>query len=94
MRFIVLSFKIKGLLNIMKTRSGRSQDSIFHGFVTALGGMEELLDDIVASLLEVGFSMDFEEVPWLRQRGQVRVIPCFLAPLTNSWETFQTTSET
>ena len=94
MKFIVLSFKIKGLLNIMKTRSGKSQGSFFHGFVTALGGMEELLDDIVASLLEVGFSMDFEEVPWLRQRGPEVVIPCFLAPLTNSWETFQTTSET
>ena len=94
MKFIVLSFKIKGLLNIMKTRSGRSQDSIFHEFVIVLGGMEELLDDIVASLLEVGFSMDFEEVPWLRQRGQERVNPCILAPLTNSWETFQTTSET
>ena len=94
MKFIVLSFKIKGLLNIMKTRSGRSQDSIFHGFVTALGGMEELLDDIVASLLEVGFSMDFEEVPWLREPGPERVNSWFLAPLTNSWETFQTTSET
>ena len=94
MKFIVLSFKIKGLLNIMKTRSGRSQDSIFHGFVIALGGMEELLDDIVASLLEVVFSMDFEEDPWLRHRGQVRVITCILALLTNSWETFQTTSET
>ena len=53
MKFIVLSFKIKGLLNIMKTRSGRSQDSIFHEFVIVLGGMQELLDDIVASLLEV-----------------------------------------
>ena len=94
MKFNVLSFKIKGLLNIMKTRSGRSQDSIFHEFVIVLGGMEELLDDIVASLLEVGFSMDFEEVPWLRQRGPGVVIPCFLAALTNSWETFQTTSET
>ena len=49
---MVLSFKIKGLLNIMKTRSGRSQDSIFHEFVIVLGGMEELLDDIVACLLE------------------------------------------
>ena len=77
MKFIVLSFKIKGLLNIMKTRSGRSQDSIFHEFVTVLGDLEELLDDIVASLLEVGFSMDFEEVPWLRQRGPERVIPGF-----------------
>ncbi len=54
---MVLSFKIKGLLNIMKTRSGRSQDSIFHGFVTTLRGIEEILDDIVASLLEVGFSI-------------------------------------
>ena len=77
MKFIVLSFKIKGLLNIMKTRSGRSQDSIFHEFVTVLGDLEELLDDIVASLLEVGFSMDFEEVPWLREPGPERVIPGF-----------------
>ena len=51
MKFIVLSFKIKGLLNIMKTRSGRSQDSFFHGFVTTLRGIEEILDDIVACLL-------------------------------------------
>ena len=94
MKFIVLSFKIKGWLNIMKTRSGRSQDSIFHEFVIVLGGMEELLDDIVASLLEVGFSMDFEEDPGLREPGPERVNPWFLAPLTNSWETFQTTSET
>ena len=77
MKFIVLSFKIKGLLNIMKTRSGRSQDSIFHEFVIVLGGMQELLDDIVASLLEVGFSMDFEEDPGLREHGQVKVIPAF-----------------
>ena len=78
----------------MKTRSGRSQDSIFHEFVIVLGGMEELLDDIVASLLEVGFSMDFEEVPWLREPDPEKVNPRFLAALTNSWETFQTTSET
>ena len=55
----------------------------FHEFVTVLGGMEGLLDDIVASLLEVGFSMDFEEVPWLRQRGQVRVNSWFLAVHNN-----------
>ena len=67
----------------MKARSGRSPDSIFHGFWTALGGMEELRDDIVASLLEVGFSMDFEEVPWLRHRGPERVIPWFLAVHNN-----------
>ncbi len=60
---MVLSFKIKGLLNIMTTRSGRSQESFFHGFVTTLRGIEEILDDIEASLLEVGFSMDFEEDP-------------------------------
>ena len=78
----------------MKTKSGRCQDLKFHEFVTVLGGMEGLLDDIVASLLEVGFSMDFEEVPWLREPGPVRVITWFLALLTNSWETFQTTSET
>ena len=76
-KIVVLSFKIKGLLNNMKTRSWRSQDSIFHGFVTTWGGMEELLDDIVASLLEVGFSMDFEEDPGLREHGQVRVIRGF-----------------
>ena len=76
-KLIVLSFKIKGLLNNMKTTSGRSQDSIFHSFLTALGGMEELLDDIVASLLEVGFPMDFEEDPGLRQRGPEKVIPGF-----------------
>ena len=93
-KFIVLSFKIKGLLNNMKSMSWRSQDSFFHGFVTTLGGIEELLDDIVASLLEVGFSMDFEEDPGLRHRGPERVNPRFLAALTNSWETFQTTSET
>ena len=81
---MVLSFKIKGLLNIMKTTSGRSQHSIFHGFVTTLGGIEELLDDSVASLLEVGFSMDFEEDPWLRHRGQVRHYPWFLAAVTNN----------
>ena len=66
-KFMVLSFKSKGLLNNMKTRSWRSQDSIFHGFVTTWGGKEELLDDIVASLLEVGFSMDCEEDPGLRE---------------------------
>ncbi len=94
MKFIVLSFKIKGVLNNMKTTSGKSQDWIFHGFVTTLRGIEGILDDIVASLLEVGFSMDFEEDPGLREPGPERVNPWFLAPLTNSWETFQTTSET
>ena len=83
-KFMVLSFKSKGLLNNMKTRSWRSQDSIFHGFVTTWGGMEELLDDIVASLLEVGFSMDFEEDPGLREPGQVRVMDWFLAAVTNN----------
>ena len=67
----------------MKTKSWRSQDSIFLGFVTALGGMEELLDDIVATLVELGFSMDFEEDPWLRQRGLEVVIPWFLAVHNN-----------
>ena len=55
----------------------------FHEFVTVLGGMEGLLDDIVASLLEVGFSMDFGEVPWLRERGRVRGYTCFLAVHNN-----------
>ena len=44
----------------------------------------EFLDDIVASLLEVGFSMDFEEDPWPRHRGQVRVIPAFWLYITTS----------
>ena len=67
MKFVVLSFKTevgqKSIRNAIRTCPG----SIFHEFVTALGGMEELLDDIVASLLEVGFSMDFEEDLWLRE---------------------------
>ena len=71
-KFIVLSFKMKGLLNNMETRSGRCQYLIFYGFVTSLGRMEEFLDDIVASLLEVGFSIDFEEDPGLREHGPVR----------------------
>ena len=90
MKFIVLSFKIKGWPNIMKTRSGRSQGSFFHGFVTALEGMEELLDDIVASLLEVGFSMDWAQVrhqspgfppepasQWASPDLQVCLLQCF-----------------
>ena len=68
----------------MKTKSGRCQDLKFHEFVTVLGGMEGLLDDIVASLLEVGFSMDFEEVPWLRERGPERVIHGFWPYITTS----------
>ena len=67
---------------------------IFHGFVTALGGMMECLDDIVASLLEVGFSMDLEEHPMAEGTGSGGGNTRFLALLTNSWETFQTTSET
>ena len=70
----------------MKAKSGRSPDLIFHGFGTALAGMGQLLDDLVASLLEVCFSMDFEEDPWLRHRGQVRVIPAFWPYYNNiSW---------
>ena len=79
MKFVVLSFKTEVGQKSIRNAFRRCPGSIFHGFVTALGGMEELLDDIVASLLEVGFSMDFEEVPWLRQRGQVRVNTGFLA---------------
>ena len=90
MKFIVLSFKIKGLLNIMKTTSGRSQDWIFHGFVTTLRGIEEILDDIVACLLEVGFSMDWAQVrhqspglppepasQWASPDLQVCLLQCF-----------------
>ena len=67
MKFMVLSFKTEVRQKSIRNAIRRCPGSIFHGFVTALGGMEELLDDIVASLLEVGFSMDFEEDPWLRQ---------------------------
>ena len=67
MKFVVLSFKTEVRQKSIRNAIRRCPGSIFHGFVTALGGMEELLDDIVASLLEVGFSMDFEEDPWLRE---------------------------
>ena len=67
MKFIVLSFKTEVRQKSIRNAIQRCPGSIFHGFVTALGGMEELLDDIVASLLEVGFSMDFEEDPGLRE---------------------------
>ena len=46
----------------MKARSGRSLESIFHGFGTALGGMGQLLDDLGASFLEVGFREGFEKL--------------------------------
>ena len=83
MKFIVLSFKTEVRQKSIRNAIRRCPGSIFLGFVTALGGTGELLDDIVASLLEVGFSMDFEEDPWLRHRGQVRGYPGFLAVLTN-----------
>ena len=41
--------------------------------------MGQLRDDIVASLPEVGFSMDFEEDPGLRQPGPVVVNSRLLA---------------
>ena len=84
MKFVVLSFKTEVGQRSIRNAIRRCPGSISHGFVTALGGMEELLDDIVASLLEVGFSMDFEEDPGLRQRGQVRVRSWFLAAVTNN----------
>ena len=67
MKFIVLSFKTKVRQKSIRNAIQRCPGPIFHGFVTALGGMEELLDDIVVSWLEVGFSMDFEEDPGLRE---------------------------
>ena len=67
MKFVVLSFKTEVRQKSIRNAIRRCPGSIFNGFVSALGGMEELLDDIVASLLEVGFSMDFEEDPWLRE---------------------------
>ena len=54
-KFIVLLFKIKVLLNIMKARSGRSPESIFHGFGTALGSMGQFLDDLGTSCLRLVF---------------------------------------
>ena len=67
MTFVVLSFKTEVRQKSIRNAIRRCPGSISYGFVTALGGMEELLDDIVASLVEVGFSMDFEEDPGLRQ---------------------------
>ena len=81
---MVLSFKTEVRQKSIRNAIRRCPGSIFPGFVTALGGTEELLDDIVASLLEVGFSMDFEEDPGLRQRGPEVVNPRFLAAVTNN----------
>ena len=77
MKFIVLSLKTEVRQKSISNAILRCPGSTFHGFVTALGGMEELLDDIVATLVEVCFSMDFEEDPWLRQRPHERVTPAF-----------------
>ena len=59
----------------MKDRSGMSPGSIFIDFEVAFESLGQLLDDLVASLPEVGFPMDFEEDPGLRHQGPVRVIP-------------------
>ena len=67
MKFIVLSFKIKVRLNSIINSIRRFPGSIFMDSGVAFGGLEVILDDLVASLLKVGFSMDFEEDPWLRQ---------------------------
>ena len=84
MKFTVLSFKTEVRQKSIRNAIRRCPGPFFHGFVTALGGMEELLDDIVASLLEVGFSMDFEEDPWLREPGLAVVIPGFWPYITTS----------
>ena len=81
---MVLSFKTEVGQKSIRNAIRRCPGSIFPGFVTALGGTEEPLDDIVASLLEVDFSMDFEEDPGLRERPREKVIPGFLAAVTNN----------
>ena len=81
---MVPSFKTEVRQKSIRNAIRKSLGLIFHGFVTAVGGMEELLDDIVASLLEVGFSMDFEEDPGLRQRGPEVVVPAFWPYITTS----------
>ena len=81
MQFIVLSFKTEVRQKSIRDAIRRCPVSIFPGFVTALGGTEELLDDIVASLLEVGFSIDFKG---LREYGPMRVNTSFLGPLVNN----------
>ncbi len=53
--FMVLSFKIKYGLKNKKCRFRSHQGSTFHGFGMTLGGIGELLDDLVASLLEACF---------------------------------------
>ena len=67
MKFIVLSFKIKVRLNGIINSIRRFPGSICMDSGVAFGGLEVILDDLVASLLEVGFSMDFEKDPGLRQ---------------------------
>ena len=66
-KFIVLSFKIKVRLNGIRNSTRRLPGSIFIDSGSAFGGLEVILDDLVASLLEVGFSMDFGEDLGLRQ---------------------------
>ena len=67
MKFMVLSFKIKVRLNGIRNSIRRFPGSIFMDSGVAFGGLEVILDDLGASLLEVDFSMDFEEDPGLRQ---------------------------
>ena len=83
-KFSVLSFKTEVRQKSIRNAIHRCPGPIFHGFVTALGGIQELLNDTVASLLQVGFSMDFEEDPGLRQRGPEKVIPAFWPYITTS----------
>ena len=67
MKFIVLSFKTEVRLHGIRNNIRRFPGSIFMDSGVAFGGLEVILDDLVASLLDVGFSMDFEEDPGLRQ---------------------------
>ena len=67
MKFIVLSFKIKVRLNGIINSIKRFPGSIFMDSGVVFGGLEVILHGLVASLLEVDFSMDFEEDPGLRE---------------------------
>ena len=62
-KIVVLSLKIKVLLNNVKVELGRSPDPIFIDFLSFWEPIWELLDHPMASLLEVDFSIDFEKNP-------------------------------
>ena len=72
-KIVVLSFKIKVLLNNVKVVLGRSPEPIFIDFLAFWEPIGELLDHPVASLLEVDFSMDFERDPgWPKSHQKLK----------------------